>query len=103
MSAKIAYGFGRSEAPSTSYVRYLVKKVKETGILIYKPKREKPTVRTSENITAVAESMLSSAININSASFSPIEHFGDIMETNFAYRPWYDAIQSSIDSGVEAN
>ena len=28
------------EAPSAPYVRYLVKKVKETGILIDKPKRE---------------------------------------------------------------
>ena len=38
-----------------SYVRYLVKKVKETGILIDKPKRE--TVDTPENIAAVAESV----------------------------------------------
>ena len=37
-------------------MRYLVKKVKETGILIDKPKREKPkTVRTPKNIAAVAE------------------------------------------------
>ena len=35
------------------YVRYLVKKVKETGILIDKPKREKPkTVLAPENIVA---------------------------------------------------
>ena len=35
-----------------------MKKVKETGILIDKPKREKPkTVNTPENIAAVAESM----------------------------------------------
>ena len=46
------------EAPSALYVRYLVKKVKETGILIDKPKRDKPkTVRTPENIAAVAESV----------------------------------------------
>ena len=31
----------RREAPSAPYIRYLVKKVKETGILIDKPKREK--------------------------------------------------------------
>ena len=38
--------------------RYLVKKVKETGILIDKPKREKSkTVGTSENIAAVTESV----------------------------------------------
>ena len=46
------------EAPSAPYVRYLLKKVKETGVLIDKPKREKPkTVHTSENIAAVAESV----------------------------------------------
>ena len=68
------------EAPSASYVRYLVKKVKDTGILINKPKREKPkVVRTPENIAAVAE-----CVNINSPSFSKIEHFGDIIETTFA-------------------
>ena len=40
------------------YICYLVKKVKETGILINKPKREKPkTMRTPENIAAVAESV----------------------------------------------
>ena len=49
--------FGRREVPPAQYVRYLVKKVKETGILIEKPKCEKPkSVRTSENIAAVAES-----------------------------------------------
>ena len=45
----------RLEAP---YVRYLVKKVKETGILIDKPKREKPKrERILENFAAVAESV----------------------------------------------
>ena len=49
--------FGRRESSSAPYVRYLEKKVKEAGILIGKPKYEKPkTVRTSENIAAVAES-----------------------------------------------
>ena len=53
---KLLTDFGRRAALSAPYVRYLVKKVKETGILIDKPKREKPkTVRTSENIAAVAE------------------------------------------------
>ena len=52
--------FGRREAPSAPYVRYLVE---ETGILIDKPMCEKPkTVRTPANI----------------------EHFGYIIETNFA-------------------
>ena len=39
---KLRMDFGRREVLSASYVRYLVKKVKETGILIDKPKREKP-------------------------------------------------------------
>ena len=48
----------RREAPSAPYVRYLLQKVKETGILIDKPKREKPKiVRTPENIAAVGESV----------------------------------------------
>ena len=52
------YGFGRREALSAPHVRYLVKKVKETGILIHKSKHEKPkTVHTPENIAAVAESV----------------------------------------------
>ena len=47
--------FRRRKAP---YARYLVKKVKETGILIDKPKHEKPkTMCTPENIVAVAESV----------------------------------------------
>ena len=55
MYTKIAFGFGRREAP---YVICLVEKVKETGILIDKPKREKPkTLRTPENIAAVAETV----------------------------------------------
>ena len=50
--------FERRETPSGPCVRYLVQKVKETGILIDKPKREKTrTVRTPENIAAVAESV----------------------------------------------
>ena len=34
--------FGRREAPSAPYVRYLVKTVIETGIVIDKPNRENP-------------------------------------------------------------
>ena len=45
---KLRTDFGRREAPSSAYVRcYLVKKVKETGILINK----------QNNIAAVAESV----------------------------------------------
>ena len=55
---KLRTDFGKREAPLVPYVRYLAKKVKETGILVYKPKREKPkTVRTPENIAAVTESV----------------------------------------------
>ena len=55
---KLLTDFGRSEALSAPYVLYLVKKVKEIGILIDKLKREKPkTVRTPENIGAVAQSV----------------------------------------------
>ena len=51
---KLRTDFGRTEAPSAPYVRYLVKKVKETDIFIDKPKRDKPkTVHTLENIAAV--------------------------------------------------
>ena len=53
---KLRTDFIRRKTPSAPYVRYLVEKVKKTGIVIDKPKREKPkTVRTPENITAVAE------------------------------------------------
>ena len=52
---KLHTNFGRRETPSAPYVRCLVKKVKETGILIDKTKREKPkTMRTPENIAAAA-------------------------------------------------
>ena len=51
--AECVRDFGRREAPSAPYVRYYVKKVKETGILIDKPK----TVHTPDNIAAVAESV----------------------------------------------
>ena len=41
---KLRTDFGRGEAPSSLYVCYLVKKVKETGILIDRPNREKPRI-----------------------------------------------------------
>ena len=54
---KLLTDFGRREAPSAPYVRYLVKNVKETGIFIDKPKREKPKiVRTPETIAAASTS-----------------------------------------------
>ena len=55
---KLHTDFRRRQAPSAPYVCYIVKKAKETGSLIDKPKLEKPkTVRTPDNITAVAESV----------------------------------------------
>ena len=55
---KLRMDFGRREAPSAPYVHYLVKKVKETDILIDKPKRKKPkTVRTPENTASMTESV----------------------------------------------
>ena len=57
---KLRTDFVRTETPSTSSVRYLVKKVKETGILIGQQKRAKlKTVHRlrTENIPAVAESV----------------------------------------------
>ena len=82
---KLRTDFGRREAPSAPYVRYLVNKVKETGILIdCERKSEKPkTVRTPENIATVAESVCVDGAYINSPSFSTIEHFADIIATNF--------------------
>ena len=60
---KLHTDFRRKEASSAPYVRYLVKKVKETGILIDKPKREKQkTVRTPENIAAVSENMCEASL-----------------------------------------
>ena len=56
---KLRTDFGRREASPVPYVRYLVKKMKKNGILIDKPKVEKPkTVRTLRtNIAAVTESV----------------------------------------------
>ena len=82
---KLHTDFGRRKAPSAPYVRYPVKKVKETGMLIDKPKREKPkTVRTPVNIAAVAESVCealsrsihcpSQQLNISKTSLRRILH-----------------------------
>ena len=55
---KLRTDFGRTEAPSALYTRYLVEKVKLTGILIDKPRHGKPKkVRRPEDIAAVAESV----------------------------------------------
>ena len=43
---KFRTDFERRESPLAPYVRYLVKKVKETGILIDEPKRAKSKIVT---------------------------------------------------------
>ena len=60
----------------------LWKKWKKTGILIDKPKRVNP--KTPENIAAVTESVWEAPSTLIHRRFSAIEHFGDIIETNFA-------------------
>ena len=80
---KLRTDFGRREAPFAPYVRYLVKKIKETGIFIDKPNREEPkTVHTAGNIVAMAESVREA--HFNSPLFSRNENFGEIIEMNFA-------------------
>ena len=87
------------------YVRYLVKKAKQTDILIDKPKRQKPKiVRTPENISAVAESVCeapstsihrrSQQLNISETSLRRILH-KDLGMKSY--------VETSIGSGVEAN
>ena len=84
---KLRTDFGRREAPSAPYVRYLMEKVKETGILSDKLKREKPkTMSTPKNrcIAAVPESVCeapstsfyrrSQQLNISAASLKRILH-----------------------------
>ena len=54
----ITYRFWKKRSTVNFVCSLSCKKVKETGILIDKPNREKTkTVRTPENITAVAESV----------------------------------------------
>ena len=81
-----------------------MKKVKETGILIDKPKREKPrTVLTPENIAAVAENVC----EVPSTLIHRRSQQWNISETSLRrilYKDLrYDAMQSSIGSGVKAN
>ena len=70
---KLRMDFGRREEPSAAYVRCLMNKMKETGILIDKMKSKKQYV------------------------------YPRILQTNFILSPWYDAIQCLIGSEVEAN
>ena len=55
---KLLTNYARSQTASAPYVRYLVKKVKETSIIIDKPEREKPKpIHTPENIADMEESV----------------------------------------------
>ena len=86
MCAKIAYVFwNKRNTVSSIFSLSCEKKVKETGILIDKPKREMPkTLRTSEYIAAVAESVCgasstsilrrSQQLNISETSLRRILH-----------------------------
>ena len=90
MCGKIAYGFWEKRSSVSSVFRYLVKKVKGTGILIDKLKHEKPKiVHTPEDIAAVAKSVREAP----STSIHRRSQQLNISETSL----------SSIGSGVEAN
>ena len=77
---------------------------KETGILIAKPKREKPkAVRALEDIAAVPESVCeapSTSIHRRSQQLNITE---TLLRWILHKDLGYDAIQSSIGLGVEAN
>ena len=73
---KLHTDIGRREAPSAPYIRYLVKKVKETGILLDKPKREKPkTERIPDTInSSTSIHRRSQQLNISETSLRRILH-----------------------------
>ena len=84
MRAKIAYGFCKKRS---IVVRYLKKKVKETGILIDKLKRVIPkTVSAPENFAAVAENVCEAPLTSIQPSFSIIEHFGNLKKLDRSCR-----------------
>ena len=65
MYAKIAYGFWKKISVSSVRSLSCEKKVKEIDMLIEKSKREKPkTMRTSENIAAVVESVRAAPLTL---------------------------------------
>ena len=89
--------FGRREAPTATYVRYLVKKVKD------KPKSEKTKTVRNPRILLLWQKL---CVKRHQRQFTVglyIEHIGDIIETNLASRPWYDAVQSPLGSVAEAH
>lgn len=63
--------FGRNNAPTEAGIRKFIKKVRETGFIVDAPTRVRtPTVRTPENIEAVAVSVRESP----GTSCSGIDH-----------------------------
>ena len=78
--------------------------MKETGILIDKPKREQPKiVRTPENIAAVAESVCEAPSTLIHSRSQQL-HISETSLRRILHKDLgYDAIQSSIGSGVETN
>ena len=79
---------------SAPCLRYLVKKMKGTGILIYKSKHEKSTtVHTSENVAAVAESVreaLSTSIQRGPQQLDISEtSLKGILHKDLDMKPWF--------------
>ena len=76
--AKLRTDFRRREAPSAPYVRYLLKKVKEPGIVIDKPKRENPkTASAAESMCEAPSTSIhsrSQQFNISDTSLRRILH-----------------------------
>ena len=89
----------------TNSERYtqVIAKVRETDFMVNALIREcARTVRTFENIEAKTESITWDSTNINSFSFSRIEHFTQQFTSNFAKSFRYGALQSSFGLRLEA-
>ena len=84
---KLCTNFRRREAPSAPYVGCLVKKGKETGILIEKPKRKKPNhcIRT----------YVISHYNRSVRCIDQVSHTTYVVCVNFIHK-WRD-LQSKVD------
>ena len=77
--AELCTDFGRREAPSAPYTRYLVKKVKETGVFTESEKQcVEPRILLLWQKVCVKRHQHQFTVLLAS------EHFGDIIETNFA-------------------
>jgi len=75
--------FSRKEMPSMQFVDQFVKRIRQTGSLLNKAIRSHACpVRSTENIAAVAQSVLDNHQH-QLASFSKLEHFMHFFEKNF--------------------